>query len=195
MLASSGGSSIQHGISNPWEGFIWGIAEPVLSLDQLACIVAIGLLSVRFIRGVHISMAFVLAAFCGQVIHLNLLSAELPISTVSAAIAICTIISGMMFIVLPTTEIAWLAVTILAILGGLSQGYVDSQAVISTDVVTKVIYLLAVTLTQAVIILSVRKVSTIISKKAVNQLLPTTIHWIGLTFCAIGVVFLSNVLI
>ncbi|NET74366.1 MAG: hydantoin utilization protein, partial [Sphaerospermopsis sp. SIO1G2] len=48
LLASSGGSSIQHGISNPWEGFIWGIAEPVLSLDQLVFIVAIGLLSVRF---------------------------------------------------------------------------------------------------------------------------------------------------
>jgi urease accessory protein len=196
LLSSSGGAPVQHTISNCWEGFIWGIADPVIGLDRLAGIVALGLLSARFIRGTWIGLSFVIAACCGQVIHLcqlHIPGAEIAMSTTSGAIAICTIIFGVM-LVLPT-QISWLVCAILSITAGLFQGYADSQAIIGVDMVTLVAYVIGVTLTQTVIVMCAREIGTIINKGAINQMLPRTISWIGLTFCAIGIVFLGNAVI
>lgn len=189
LITSSGGAPIEHTISNGWEGFIWGIAEPVIGLDRLAGIVAVGLLSARFVGGFWTSLSFVLSALAGQVIHL----ASLNIPGAEITIAICTIIFGVILF-LPT-QIGWLACTIIGILAGLSQGYADSQAIINVDMFTMITYLIGVSLAQAVIIMSAREIGKNISQTAVNQILPRTIRWVGLTFCAIGIVFLGNAVI
>lgn len=189
LLSSAGGSPIVHSISNSWEGFIWGIADPVIGLDRLAGIVAIGLLSAKFVRGAWISLSFVLAALSGQLIHL----CGLNIPGAEIAISICTIICGVI-LVLPK-QIAWLTCIILSVTAGLSQGYGDSQAIISVDVLTIVTYITGVIFTQTIIITSARKIGAIISQQTINQILPKTMRWIGLTFCAIGIVFLGNAVI
>jgi urease accessory protein len=51
LWTSSGGAPIPHTVSNSWEGFIWGIGYPVISLSRLAGILALALLSARFVRG------------------------------------------------------------------------------------------------------------------------------------------------
>jgi urease accessory protein len=189
LLSSSHGVPIQHTISNYWEGLIWGVADPVISLDRLAGIVAIGLLSARFARGTWITVSFVLAALCGQLIHLcqiNLPGAEI-------AISICTIIFGII-LVLPN-QISFLVCIILAAIAGLSQGYVDSQAIINAEMLTLVAYVAGVTVTQTVIVMSARKIGTIISKTAITPMFSKTIRWIGLTFSVIGIVFLGNAVI
>ncbi|MEA5577295.1 HupE/UreJ family protein [Anabaena sp. UHCC 0451] len=196
LLSSSGGAPIEHTISNCWEGFIWGIADPVISLDRLISIVAIGLLSARFVRGAWIGIFFVIAAFCGQLLHLSLLNlpgAEIAMPTASAAIAICTVVFGII-LVLPT-PITWLACAILSVIAGLSHGYADSQAIMGAEMLTLAAYLIGVILTQTAIVLSAREIGKIITHKASNQILTKTIHWIGLTFCAIGIVFLANAVI
>ncbi|TAE59571.1 MAG: hydantoin utilization protein [Nostocales cyanobacterium] len=196
LLTSAGGTPIQHSISNPWEGFIWGIAEPVIGLDKLAGVVVVGILSAILSSGIWITVAFVLAALFGQIIHLsalNILDTLVSITTVNIAIAICTIIFGSILILFQ--QKSWLICTILAVVAGLSQGYVDSQVIINVDVVTTLTYIVGVTLTQTVLILSAREISTKFSKKAVNQTINRSIRWVGLTFCAIGIVFLGNVLI
>lgn len=189
LLSSSGGAPIAHTISNCWEGFIWGIADPVINLDRLAGIVAIGLLSARFIRGAWIGIFFVIAAFCGQLLHLSLLN--LPGAEI--AIAICTVVFGIILF-LPT-QITWLACAILSVIAGLSHGYADSQAIMDAEMLTLAAYLIGVILTQTAIVFSAREIGAIISNKASNQILTKTIHWIGLTFCAIGIVFLANAVI
>ncbi len=42
----------------------------MIGLDRLAGIVAVGLLSARFVGGAWIDLAFVFAALFGQIIHL-----------------------------------------------------------------------------------------------------------------------------
>ena len=195
LLTSSDGSPIKHTISNSWEGFIWGVADPVISLDRLAGIVAIGLLSARFLRGVWISLAFVLAAFAGQIIHLcyfSSVSAEIAIPTVSGAIAIFTILFGVILF-LPN-QIGFLTCTIISIGAGLFQGYADSEVIINADVLTTITYLIGVTLAQTVIIMSAREINTIISKETTNQIVTKTIRWSGLILCSIGIVFLGQVI-
>ncbi|MGM3304979.1 HupE/UreJ family protein [Anabaena sp. WFMT] len=189
LLSSSGGAPVQHTISNCWEGFIWGIADPVIGLDRLAGIVAIGLLSARFASGTWIIVSFVLAAFCGQLIHLS----QLNLPGAEIVLAICTIIFGVILVL--RNQVSWLVCAILAAIAGLSQGYVDSQAILSAETVTLVLYVIGVTLTQAVIVMSARKIGVIISKAAINQMFPKIIRWIGLTFCAIGIIFLGNAVI
>ena len=49
----------------------WGLADPVIALDCLVGIVAIGLLSSMFVRGAAIAGCFVLAAILGIVIHFS----------------------------------------------------------------------------------------------------------------------------
>ncbi|TAF08729.1 MAG: hydantoin utilization protein [Nostocales cyanobacterium] len=189
LLSSSGGAPIEHTISNFWEGFIWGIADPVISLDRLAGIVIIGLVSARFIGGAWIGISFVLATSGGQLLHLNLLN--LPGAEI--AIATCTIVFGVIS-VLPT-QISWLACTILSVIAGLSHGYADSQAIMGAEMLTLAAYLIGVILTQTAIFFSAREIGAIISNKPSNQILTKTIRWIGLTFCAIGIVFLANAVI
>ncbi|WP_413174298.1 HupE/UreJ family protein [Anabaena azotica] len=189
LWTSSGGAPIQHTISNSWEGFIWGIADPVIGLNRLAGILALGLLSARFIRGAWISVFFVLAALCGQILYL----CELNLQGAEMVVALCTIIFGILLIV--PVQISWLAGAILSVTAGLSQGYTDGQAIMGTEILTLVPYLIGVSLTQIAIAMSARRIGIIITQQVMNQMLPRTIRWIGLTFCAIGVVFLGNAVI
>ncbi|MBK1989369.1 HupE/UreJ family protein [Sphaerospermopsis aphanizomenoides BCCUSP55] len=189
LLTSSGGEPIQHTISNSWEGFIWGIADPVIGLDRLAGILALGLLSTKLIRGTWISIFFVFSSLLGQILHLfqlNLQGAEI-------IVALCTIIFGVLLII--PTQISWLGCAFLSVTAGLSQGYTDSQAIMGTQILTLVPYLIGVTLTQIAIVMSARKIGSIITQNVINQILPKTLRWVGLTFCAIGIVFLGNAII
>ncbi|MEA5554760.1 HupE/UreJ family protein [Anabaena cylindrica UHCC 0172] len=192
LLSSSGGAPVQHTISNCWEGLIWGIADPVIGLNRLAGIVAIGLLSAKFAGGIWIIGSFLLAAFCGQLIHL----CQLNVPGAEIVLAICTIVFGVILVLpTPNSRLACIIISAISAIAGLSQGYVDSQAILGAETLTLVVYIAGVTLTQTVIVMSARKVGTIISKAAINQMFPKTIRWIGLTFCAIGIVFLGNAVI
>lgn len=193
LITSSGGSPMKHTISNCWEGFIWGIADPVIGLDRLAGIVAVGLLSARFVRGAWIGLAFVFAAFLGQIIHLGSLNLPAIAPGMEIAIAFFSIIFGIIFL-LPT-QISWLACTVLSVIAGLFHGYADSQAIIGAQISTMSTYLLGVSLTQTAIVLSARKIGIIFTKQASKQVFHKTIRWVGLTFCTIGVVFFANAVI
>jgi urease accessory protein len=107
LLTSAGGSPIEHNVSNIWEGFIWGIADPVISLDRFAGIVALGLFSARFTRGNWLNITFVIAAICGQLINLSPVILPAP----AIAIAICTIALGVMLVT--PIPIHWLAIALL----------------------------------------------------------------------------------
>lgn len=193
LITSSGGSPMKHTISNCWEGFIWGIADPVIGLDRLAGIVAVGLLSARFVRGAWIGLAFVFAAFLGQIIHLGSLNLPAIAPGMEIAIAFFSIIFGIIFL-LPT-QISWLACTVLSVIAGLFHGYADSQAIIGAQISTMTTYLLGVSLTQTAIVLSARKIGIIFTKQASKQVFHKTIRWVGLTFCTIGIVFFANAVI
>lgn len=186
LLSSSGGSPVQHTISNFWEGLIWGIADPVISLNRLAGIVAIGLLAARFGSGVWIGVSFVIAAFCGQMIHLY--QQNLPGQEI--AIAICTIAFGI--ILVRQIQLSWLVIAILGAAAGLFQGYADGESIIGAGIFTVVAYITGVILTQSVIFLCTREVGAIIGCREIQPILPSKIRWAGLAFCGIGIVFLGQ---
>ncbi|MBE9006318.1 hypothetical protein IQ259_14940 [Fortiea sp. LEGE XX443] len=59
LLSSWSGLPFHHEIYNSWDGFLWGMADPVLALDKLVGILTIGLLAAGNVRGRWIAVALV----------------------------------------------------------------------------------------------------------------------------------------
>lgn len=177
LLSSLSGFHVHTPISNSWEGCLWGIADPVISLDRLAVVVAIGLLSAGMVRGALIAAAFVSAAVFGTVIHIfqvNLAGAEI-------GIAISTIAIGAMLMM--SKQPNWVLLSLLGAIAGLFHGYAGTGSAFETGMIPLVIYVLGVTLTQCAVVMSAREI---------YAMLPNRIRFAGVAFSAIGIVFLRN---
>ena len=189
LLSSLSGTPDHHTISNYWEGFFWGLADPVIGLDRLAGIVAIGLLSSVFVRAAVIAGCFVLAAVLGIVIHLfqlNLLGTEI-------AIAISTIVFGTMLMM--PNQPNFMVLALVGVSAGLFQGYADAESIIGAGMMSLVAYILGITLTLFAVTMSARKIGVAMGMGEINRILPWKISIAGFGFCAIGIVFLSNSII
>lgn len=186
LLYSWNGLPSNHAISNCWEGFLWGIANPVISLARLAGVVAIGLLSAGVVCGTLVTASFVLAAVLGTVICLF----GLYLPGAEIAIAISSIIFGIMLLL--TNRPHWLILASLGAIAGLFQGYSDGQSIIGTGITPLLAYILGVTVTQYAVAMSAREIGNTINPKNINGILPRTILLVGFAFCAMGVVFLKS---
>ena len=166
LLSSLSGTPDHHTISNCWEGFLWGLADPVIGLDRLAGIVAIGLLSSVFVRGAVIAGCFVLAAVLGIVIHLfqlNLLGTEI-------AIAISTIVFGTMLMM--PNQPNFMVLALVGVSAGLFQGYADAESIIGAGMMSLVAYILGITLTLFAVTMSARKIGVAMGMGEINRILP-----------------------
>ncbi|WP_298916179.1 HupE/UreJ family protein [uncultured Nostoc sp.] len=189
LLSSLSGIPDHHTISNCWEGFLWGLADPVIGLDRLTGIVAIGLLSSVFVRGAVIAGCFVLAAVLGIVIHLfqlNLLGTEI-------AIAISTIVFGTMLMM--PNQPNFMVLALGGVSAGLFQGYADAESIIGAGMMSLVAYILGIILTLFAVTMSAKKIGVAMGMGEINRILPWKISIAGFGFCAIGIVFLSNSII
>ncbi|NDJ23504.1 hydantoin utilization protein [Nostoc sp. B(2019)] len=182
LLSSLSGTPDNHTISNCWEGFVWGLADPVISLNCLISIVAIGLLSAGVVRGGVMAACFGLAALFGIGIHLL----QLNLPSVEIIIAISAIASGTM-LVMPQHNLLILA--LLSVIAGLFQGYAHTESIIGTEVMPLLTYILGITLTQFAVVMSARKIGSGLGS------LSKKIRIAGFAFCAIGIAFLSNSII
>ncbi|MEH1900104.1 MAG: HupE/UreJ family protein [Nostoc sp.] len=189
LLSSLSRTPDRHTISNCWEGFLWGLADPVIGLDCLVGIVAIGLLSSVFVRGAVIAGCFVLAAVLGIVIHLF----HLNFSGTEMAIAISTILFGTMLMM--PNQPNFMVLALVGISAGLFQGYADAESIIGAGIMSLVAYILGITLTLFVVAMSAREIGVAMGMGEINRILPWKMSIAGFAVCAIGIVFLSNSII
>lgn len=181
LLSSWSGLSSVHEISNPWDGFLWGMADPVLCLNMFVSMVAIGLLAAGIIRGSWIAISFVIAAIFGTVIHL------LQISLPGVEIAIATIsISCGVMLFMPNRP-KFLTLLFLTAIAGLSQGYFSSESIIEADIMPSVFYIFGAALTQYAVVMSCRKIGNTIELPS----MPKTMSFLGIAICALSIVFLK----
>ncbi|MEH2417031.1 HupE/UreJ family protein [Nostoc sp.] len=189
LLSSLSGTPDRHSISNCWEGFLWGLADPVISLDCLVGILAIGLLSSAFVRGAVIVRYFVLAAVLGIVIHL--FQPNFPGTEI--AIAISAILFGTMLMM--PNQPNFIVLALVGISAGLFQGYANAESIIGAGMIPIVAYILGISLTLFVVAMSAREIGSAIAMAEINRILPGKMSIAGFAFCAIGIVFLSNLII
>lgn len=196
LLSSLSGSPDRHTISNCWEGFLWGLADPVISLDCLIGILAIGLLSSVFVRGAAIAGGFVFAAVLGIIIRLfqlNFPGTEIAMPSAGAAIAISTILFGTMLMI--PNQPNFIVLALMGVSAGLFQGYANAESIIGAGIIPIIAYILGITLTLFVVAMSAREIGTAMGMGEINRILPWKISIAGFGFCAIGIVFLSNLII
>ncbi|MBE8997611.1 HupE/UreJ family protein [Nostoc sp. LEGE 12447] len=186
LLSSLSGTPDSHTITTWWEGFLWGLADPVIALDCLVGIVAIGLLSSMFVRGAAIAGYFVLAAILGIVIHLF----QLNFPGIEIAIAISTIVFSTMLMM--PNQPNFVVLALMGISAGLFQGYTVADSIIGAGMLPLIAYIVGMTLTLFVVAMSAREIGGAMGMGEINRTLPWKISIAGFAFCAIGIVFLSN---
>lgn len=189
LLSSLSGTPDRHIISNCWEGFLWGLADPVISLDCLIGILAIGLLSSVFVRGAAIAGGFVFAAVLGIIIHLF----QLNFPGTEIAIAISTIVFGTMLMI--PNQPNFIVLALMGVSAGLFQGYANAESIIGAGIIPIIAYILGITLTLFVVAMSAREIGSAMGMGEINRILPWKMSIAGFAFCAIGIVFLSNSII
>ena len=178
-----GGALPQNGI----EGFLSGLAHPVVGLDHLAFVIALGLLASLQSQGRWLPLVFLGAALAGTGLHLagwNLLASELMIAT-------SVLLFGLMLAIkIPD----WRMTLGLGAIAGLFHGYAYGEAIVGAGMAPLVAYLVGFTVMQGAIALSAMGLATLIQRQVWN-LSPLTFRFVGFMICGIGLTFLSNVLL
>jgi urease accessory protein len=171
--------------ANFFEGFLSGLAHPVIGLDHLAFVVAIGLIAAGRSRGAFIPAAFLLAAMAGTGIHV--LSIDLP--AVEIVIATSVIALGGMLALEKHPNFTALAV--LVTIAGLFHGYAYGEAIVGAEMTPLVAYLAGFILIQYAIAMLALEIGKVALSKAANNPI-SLIRFSGSAICLIGVVFLAG---
>lgn len=171
--------------ANFFEGFISGLAHPVIGLDHLAFVIAIGLIAVGQVNGAVIPAGFILSALVGTGIHL--FSFDLPAAEIVIALSVVTI--GAMLAI--PRKPNWIILTGLGAIAGLFHGYAYGEAIIGAGMMPLVAYLLGFTIIQYAVAMLARAVGNVIIDKTPNRQI---MRLCGLAIGAIGIVFMTNLL-
>lgn len=125
-----------------WEGLLSGLAHPVIGLDHLAFVVAIGLLSARQVRGAWLPLFFVVAAMLGTGLHV--MAVNLPLTEMAIAVSVIAL-GGLLAL---GQQLSFPLLAGLAALAGLFHGYAYGEAIVGAEMAPLVAYLAGFTVIQ-----------------------------------------------
>lgn len=174
--------------SNFIEGFMSGLGHPVIGIDHLVFVIAIGLLAVLSKKmGMIIPTAFVIATAIGTGIHLqgvDLPAAELIISA-------SVLVMGIFLAQKNQANLTLLAA--VAGIAGIFHGYAYGESIIGAEATALVAYLLGFCSIQ----LGISAIAFYLGQKIVNQPNKTSLflRFAGFTISGIGFAFLSNLIL
>jgi urease accessory protein len=131
--------------STAFEGFMSGIAHPVIGIDHLAMIVAIGVLAAAIRSGFALAGIFVLAAMVGTGLHL--LRLNLPGS--EALVALSVLAAGALIALRKTPNRA--LVFGIGAVAGVLHGYAYGESIFGAESTPLVAYLVGFTAVQLVV--------------------------------------------
>ncbi len=173
--------------STVFEGFISGVAHPLIGLDHFAFIVAVGLLAAVKRQGILIPISFVLAAMLGTGSHL----ASIGLPGVELFVSGSIVLFGILLVMKdsPNTGV----VAGLSAVAGLFHGYAYGESIFGAETTPLVGYLIGFTVVQLVVSLLAFWVgkATILSREA-DQESPERLRSTGLVICGIGFTFFAS---
>jgi urease accessory protein len=174
--------------SNFFEGFLSGLAHPIIGLDHFAFIVSVGLLSATKRRGILVPIAFILAAMVGTGVHL----ATLTLPGVEFFVAGFILVFGLLLALSNNLDTAMIVG--LGAIAGVCHGYAYGESIFGAEMTPLVAYLAGFTGIQLVVSLG----SFIMGKALLarsKQELPNGFHAAGWVTCGIGLTFLASQLV
>lgn len=132
-------------VSTGFEGFMSGIAHPVIGIDHLAMIIAIGVLSALLRPGFFVAGTFVVAAMFGTGLHL--LGLSLPLS--EPLVSLSVLAAGILITLRRSLNTS--VVLGLSAVGGLLHGYAYGESIFGAETGSLIAYLVGFTVIQLVI--------------------------------------------
>jgi urease accessory protein len=169
--------------SNFFEGFLSGLAHPLIGVDHFAFVVAIALLAAAKRQGMMIPIAFILSAMLGAGLHLiglNLPGVEL---LVAASILIVGILLTRKDDLKSTTVFG------LSAIAGVCHGYAYGEAIFGAQMTPMLAYLLGFTCIQLAVVMVVFK----LGKRLLEQSqVSASLRSAGFVVCGIGGTFLFS---
>ena len=173
-------------------GFLSGLAHPVIGLDHLAFVVASGLIAVGMEQGLLIPIAFVIATLIGTGIHLQGINLLFPEGIVALSVVIFGLILTLKKGLQNHSNLYTIALATLAMIAGIFHGYAYGESIIGARVAALVAYLIGFTVIQLAIASGAFFLGSVIKEKLAKQ--ATLISkFIGLAIMAIGTTFLVGI--
>lgn len=171
------------------EGFLSGLGHPVIGIDHLIFVIAIGLLAALSKRlGMIIPVAFTIATAIGTGIHLQSVSLPVPELIISASV----LVMGVFLAKANSTNLGILGIT--SAIAGIFHGYAYGESIVGAETTALGAYLLGFCAIQLGISTAAFYVGKLILNRAsTSSKLP--LRFAGFTICGIGFAFLSSTIL
>jgi urease accessory protein len=134
--------------TNFFEGFISGLAHPIIRLDHFAFVVVIGLLAAAKPHGLMLPMTFVSATLVGTGLHLGALNLPAPELLIAGSV----LLFGLLLAV--GNRLGTVGTALLAGVAGLFHGFAYGEAIVGAEMTPLIAYLLGFTLVQLAVSLA-----------------------------------------
>ncbi|WP_036477354.1 HupE/UreJ family protein [Myxosarcina sp. GI1] len=167
---------------NFWQGFLSGIAHPIIGIDHFAFIIAVGLLAALTKQGLFIPVGFILASLAGTVIHLFGLNLPAPELFISASV----LIFGAAIALKNRPSLIW--TVSLAAIAGVFHGYAYGESIIGAEMTPLVAYMAGF----AIIQLAIASLAFYITKSLVRSKTELPLRFAGLAILGTGIAFFSS---
>jgi urease accessory protein len=176
-------ASAHHGMDGKvpadfFQGFMSGIAHPLIGFDHFAFIVSVGLLAATQQKGIFIPISFVLAAMLGAGIHLagfNTSGVELWVSGSVLLFGILLSLKNR-----PNTTI----IVLLSAIAGIFHGYAYGESIFGAESTPLFAYLLGFTVIQLLVLMVIFALG--------KKMLSGQSQSLGLVLSGVGLAFLSS---
>ena len=135
--------------SNLFEGLASGIGHPVIGIDHLLFVLAVGVACYAFKRGAGSVLAFLAATLAGTTAHLY--QANVPYA--EAWVAVTLVVAGVLLLTASPLLKSGAAAAFFA-LAGLAHGYAYGEAIVGAEPTPLAAYLIGFTIVQLAIVIA-----------------------------------------
>ncbi len=174
--------------SNWFEGFMSGVAHPVIGVDHFVFVIAAGFVGALIHRGIAIPVLFVVASLAGTGLHLLYWDLPAPELIIAASV----LLFGMVL------ALGWrsqgVLVALVGAIAGLFHGYAYGEAIVGAELTPLVAYLLGFAVVQLAVSLVAWQLGRMqLEGHAAQGLL--NLRFIGFVICGAGAAFVSGVML
>ena len=164
------------------QGLLSGLGHPIIGLDHLAALIAVGCLAALQARGLWLALAFVIAMVLGAALHVRELT--LPGSEILAALSV--LVLGALLV--PMRRLAVPIVLALFVAAGFVHGYALAESIVGAEPTPLFAYFVGLVIVQSAIalgaMLAVRAMTSEPGELAAVRLVGAGIAGIGIAILA-----------
>ncbi len=171
------------------EGFLSGLAHPIIGFDHFSFVVAVGLLAaLKNPKGFLIPLSFVVATLGGTGIHL--LEISLPFSEVIISASVL----GFGILLTQKNSLNLIGLIVLSLIAGIFHGYAYGESIVGAEMTPLIAYLSGFAIVQVIISLIAYQIGRFTLKTVCDES-SLKLRFAGFTVCGIGAAFLATTLL